>query len=122
MLYTNKLWINDIDKTICNFQEFYKFNNKSILITGATGLICSAIIELLLRFNEKYNISLHPGKLYQVYSETTFPPKRSFPSDDRPQYPLHPFSGRKEPSRVSSPITAESNSPTVSKRLSLIFI
>lgn len=58
MLYTNKLWINDIDEVIEHFSEFKEFDNKSILVTGATGLICSAVIELLLRFNEKYNTNI----------------------------------------------------------------
>jgi nucleoside-diphosphate-sugar epimerase len=58
MLYTNKLWINDIDNVINNFPEFKLLNNKSILITGATGLICSAIIELLIRYNEKYHTNI----------------------------------------------------------------
>ena len=58
MLYNNKLWINDIDEVIDKFPEFRKLDNTSILITGTTGLICSAVIELLLRFNERFNTNI----------------------------------------------------------------
>lgn len=72
MLYTNKLWINDIDEIIKHFPEFDKLNNKSILITGATGLICSAVIELLLRFNEKYNTNIKVFAACRTYDKFKF--------------------------------------------------
>ena len=54
-LYENELWLNDIDTIINNNPEIENFNGKTILITGATGLICSSIVDVLLRYNEKRN-------------------------------------------------------------------
>ncbi len=55
MLFENKLWLSDIDKVIEFLPELESLDRKSILITGATGLICSAVVELLLRYNDTHN-------------------------------------------------------------------
>jgi len=49
-------------KQIClQSLPWHKLNNKKILITGATGLICSCIIDILLYRNEKFseNITIY---------------------------------------------------------------
>ena len=58
----NSLYIEDIknialDKTL----NFDKIKNKKILITGATGLICSFLIDVLMYRNEQYgdNITIY---------------------------------------------------------------
>lgn len=55
MLYKNKLWIEDIDKVSENIPDLEQFEGKSILITGAAGLICSSVVDILLRYNEKHS-------------------------------------------------------------------
>ena len=53
-IYDSKLWISDIDNTIKKIPELVELENKFVLITGATGLICSAVIDILSRRNETH--------------------------------------------------------------------
>lgn len=54
-LHENQTWLADLDETIVSLTELSELNNKTILVTGATGLIGTAIIELLLRYNESFD-------------------------------------------------------------------
>jgi len=51
-LYDSKTWISDLDEVISSFGKFKELEGKRIMITGATGLICSAVVDLLIRWNE----------------------------------------------------------------------
>ena len=52
-IYDNKLWLSDLDEIIDAFlPEFNELAGKSIMITGCNGLICSAIVDLIIRWNE----------------------------------------------------------------------
>ena len=64
MLYDNRLWIEDIDKALLPVPEIENVpDGSSIFITGATGLICSAIVDILFRFNDT-----HPDKKIHIYA------------------------------------------------------
>lgn len=52
-IYVSKQWLSDIDEIIAVLPELATLANKSVLITGATGLICSAVVDIIMRFNEK---------------------------------------------------------------------
>ena len=54
MLYNNSLWRDDIEKVMELLPELDKLACKSILITGASGLICSAIVDILFRYNDTH--------------------------------------------------------------------
>lgn len=54
-IYKSKLWISDLDEEIAALPELKDLSGKSILITGCTGLICSALIDILIRWNEIHN-------------------------------------------------------------------
>ena len=58
-LYNSNTWKEDLDLEISQLEELKELNNKSILITGGTGLICSAVVDLLIRYNEKYGGSIN---------------------------------------------------------------
>ena len=47
----NKLWIADLEETLSCLPELEALAGNSILITGCTGLICSALTDLLVRWN-----------------------------------------------------------------------
>ena len=47
----NKLWIADLDETLSRLPELTELEENSVLITGCTGLICSALTDLLIRRN-----------------------------------------------------------------------
>lgn len=59
MLYDNELWLSDIDKVIDVIPELDGIAGKSVMITGAAGLICSSIVDILFRYNDK-----HDDKIY----------------------------------------------------------
>lgn len=54
MLYDNKQWIEDIDRVSAILPELDKMAGKSILITGAAGLICSSVVDILFRYNDTH--------------------------------------------------------------------
>lgn len=53
-IYDSKLWLKDIDRTLQELPELKALAGQSILITGAGGLICSAVADLLIRYNETH--------------------------------------------------------------------
>ena len=61
-LYDSKLWTDDIDKVMSVLPELNRLENQNIMITGAAGLICSAVMDILIRYNET-----HTAKI-QIYA------------------------------------------------------
>lgn len=52
-IYKSKQWLSDLDEVVNSLSELLFLANKNVLITGATGLICSAIVDIIMRHNEK---------------------------------------------------------------------
>lgn len=50
-IYDSKRWISDLDEIISVLPELEELSGKSVFITGCTGLICSAVTDVLLRRN-----------------------------------------------------------------------
>lgn len=50
-IYDSKLWISDLDEIIAGLPELEELSDKSVFITGCTGLICSAVTDVLIRRN-----------------------------------------------------------------------
>lgn len=48
----NFIYLNDLTKSQSACPNLNKINGSSILITGATGLVCSAIVDFLLNLND----------------------------------------------------------------------
>ena len=55
MLYGNPTWISDIDKVIEVVPELDRLAGKSLMITGAAGLVCSAIVDIIFRYNDTHD-------------------------------------------------------------------
>jgi len=53
-LFNNNQWKEDLDKTITILPELDSLANKSVFITGAAGLICSAVVDVLCRYNDTH--------------------------------------------------------------------
>ena len=53
-IYDNPLWIADIDKVIRVIPEIDGLAGKSVMITGAAGLICSSVVDILFRYNDTH--------------------------------------------------------------------
>lgn len=54
IVYESKQWIEDIDEVISNLPELNNLAGKSVLITGAAGLICSSVVDILFRYNDTH--------------------------------------------------------------------
>lgn len=57
-IYDSELWLADLDKTIKNLPELGELSGKTVLLTGATGLICSAVVDVLIRWNEVHDVKI----------------------------------------------------------------
>lgn len=57
--YESKQWISDIDEIIDSLPELAELEGKSVLITGAAGLICSSVVDILFRYNDTHDASIH---------------------------------------------------------------
>ena len=55
MLYDNQKWIADIDKVIEVVPELDELAGKSLMITGAAGLVCSAVVDIIFRYNDTHD-------------------------------------------------------------------
>ena len=58
-IYDSRLWISDLDETIASLPELEKLAGSRVLITGCTGLICSAVVDVLIRWNETHGEKIH---------------------------------------------------------------
>lgn len=58
VLSEKKNWVDDLEKANTFFGGFGSFSRISMLITGGTGLIGSAIVDLLIQLNESYNAGI----------------------------------------------------------------
>ena len=76
-IYQSRTWINDLDEEIAALaEELYLLEGKTICVTGATGLICSALIDLLIRYNETHFSKINmivAGRSLERMRERFFP-------------------------------------------------
>ena len=59
MLYDSKKWIDDLDNSLESIDFIREIENKSVLITGAAGLVCSSIVDIFIRYNETHKNKIH---------------------------------------------------------------
>lgn len=53
-IYKSKQWMMDLDEMVENIPELNELSGNSVMITGATGLICSSIVDILIRYNHTH--------------------------------------------------------------------
>lgn len=58
----NEDYLKDVER-VANTIDFNNFKNKSILITGASGLICSFLVDVLMYRNNNFNDNI---KIYMI--------------------------------------------------------
>ncbi|MBR5336719.1 MAG: NAD-dependent epimerase/dehydratase family protein [Lachnospiraceae bacterium] len=51
----SKLWISDIDEVTDALPALSELSGKGVMITGCGGLICSAVVDVLIRWNETHD-------------------------------------------------------------------
>lgn len=54
-IYDSKLWISDLDEVIESLPELCELSDCSVMVTGCTGLICSAVVDVLIRWNKTHD-------------------------------------------------------------------
>ncbi|MCH5197662.1 MAG: NAD(P)-dependent oxidoreductase [Oscillospiraceae bacterium] len=59
MIYNSSLWISDLDETLGSLPILSELEGRSVMITGAAGLVCSAVVDLLMRYNETHTGKIH---------------------------------------------------------------
>lgn len=57
MKYTEQYW-KDVDTALSCVPCIDKLSNKTIMVTGATGMICSTVVDLLLQANRAHNAGI----------------------------------------------------------------
>lgn len=60
MKYSDNYW-NDIEKVVTNNPKISDLKSSKLLITGATGMVCSAIVDMILFLNKQHDFKV---KLY----------------------------------------------------------
>lgn len=58
MLDNNKKYLSALESVINTNLDYNKLNNKSILVTGSTGLIGKALVDYILLLSDKLNLNL----------------------------------------------------------------
>lgn len=59
LLYKSEQWISDIDRVLAGLPELNLLEGKSVLVTGAYGLVCSSVVDFLFRYNDTHEKSIH---------------------------------------------------------------
>ena len=57
MNYTDSYW-DDVDRIIPHIPNKEKLKEKRVLITGATGLLCSPVVDVLIHLNRAYGYGI----------------------------------------------------------------
>lgn len=57
-IYKSKTWISDLNVIIAKLPELEELAGKSVMVTGCTGLICSAVVDVLIQFNETHETKI----------------------------------------------------------------
>lgn len=76
MLYDNAQWINDVDEVSRGIPGLDTLAGKSVMITGAAGLICSSVVDILFRYNDTHETKVQilaagrwPSEMYDRFHE-----------------------------------------------------
>ena len=57
-IYECRQWLEALDEVIGVCPSLSRLSQKTILITGATGLVCSPVVDLLMRYNDTHSAGI----------------------------------------------------------------
>ena len=57
-LLKSESYKNDIERCLLQFSQIGQIKNKSFFITGCNGLICSAVVDLLIQADKQLNLNI----------------------------------------------------------------
>ncbi len=55
MIFRDKLWLSDLEETIAELLEIGELAGSTVMVTGCTGLICSSVVDVLIRWNTTHD-------------------------------------------------------------------
>lgn len=58
-IYNSKQWISDIEDVVQSLPELLELAGKTVMVTGAAGLICSAVVDVFFRYNESHDVPIN---------------------------------------------------------------
>ena len=58
-IYKSEIWISDLDEILQVLPELVNLESKTIMVTGASGLIGSSVVDILIRYNELHNSKIN---------------------------------------------------------------
>jgi len=90
-LYNNKLYLDDIHLISESFLPWHILKNKSIMLSGATGLIGSFLIDVIMEKNADYDLNC---TIYALGRNITKANKRFFIYDKDPHFIFIPYDVR----------------------------
>ncbi len=110
-LLDNKEYIASIDRILQKKLPYEKLKNKSILITGATGMIGSYFVDVLMRMNQLkgYNLSIYALGRSMEKAKTRFSSYWNYPHFSFVSYNLNEELGEKQFSSASYILHLASN-------------
>ena len=53
-IYDSQVWLEDVARAAAVLPELDELAGKNVMITGAAGLICSAIVDILFQYNDTH--------------------------------------------------------------------
>ena len=68
MKYNDSYW-QDVERVLPHIKNLSALKNKSVLITGGTGLICSGVVDILHYLNKKENAKTKMCFITEAISE-----------------------------------------------------
>lgn len=73
-IYQSRQWSSDLDEIVNALPILDSLSGKTVLVTGATGLICSAVIDVLLRYDQRHGdaIRIYAAGRSEKKAETRF--------------------------------------------------
>ena len=97
-IYDSELWSKDLKLITDAFPEISEFAGQSIMITGAGGLIGSAITDVLIQYNETHRESI---TIYAAGRSKEKLAGRFAPYFDRPYFHFLPYDSSKMNNELS---------------------
>ena len=99
-ILNSKLWISDLDETIGTLPELDELAGKSVMVTGCSGLICSAVVDILIRWNETHKEKI---KILAAGRSERKVTERFEPYDDEPWLTFVPYDASSTDNNLTLP-------------------
>lgn len=71
-IYDSEQWIADVDEVVKSLPELAELAGKSVMITGAAGLICSSVVDIFMRYNDSHEKKIEIYAAGRCFEKMTF--------------------------------------------------